>query len=274
MSMFIRPLLKKVFSLREHGETEAVKPFLEHLEDLRSMLFKMAAALGVTMMVCFAFRARLMQVIELPLFIIPGFGMHMLRGLAPGDSMTISLHLAFYAGVIISFPLLAYFLADFVLPALTQREKALVLPGVGVAFALFLVGVLFCFKVVLPMTLRWLWYDQQYMGMSPDWTVSAYIGFATQFVVVFGLTFDMPVVVIAFVKIGLLNAGMLRRTRAYAVAIILIFAAFIAPSADPVTMGVFAGPMFLLYELCIWIAYGMERAERRRLAAAGTGPGQ
>ncbi len=65
------------------------------------------------------------------------------------------------------------------------------------------------------------------------------------------------------VKIGVLNAGMLRRTRAYAVAVILIFAAFVAPSADPITMGVFAGPMFLLYELCIWIAYWMERAERR-----------
>ena len=270
MSMFIRPLLKKVFSLREHRETEAVKPFLEHLEDLRGMLFKMAAVLGATMMACFAFRARLMGVVELPLFsAIPDFNLHMLRGLAPGDSMTISLHLAFYAGVIISFPLLAYFLADFVLPALTPKEKGLVLPGVGVAFALFLVGVLFCFKVVLPMTLHWLWNDQYYMGMSPDWTVTAYISFATQFVVVFGLTFDLPVVVVALVKIGVLNAGMLRRTRAYAVAIILIFAAFIAPSADPVTMGVFAGPMYLLYELCIWIAYWMERAARRKLAAEG-----
>ncbi len=269
MSMFIRPLLKKIFSLREHGETEAVKPFLEHLEDLRGMLFKMSAVLGLTMMVCFGFRAPLMHVIELPLYIIPSFDLHMLRGLAPGDSMTISLHLAFYAGIIISFPLLAYFLADFVLPALTQKEKALVLPGVGVAFALFLAGVLFCFKVVLPMTLHWLWFDQIHMGMSPDWTVSAYISFATQFVVVFGLTFDLPVVVIALVRIGLLNSGMLRRTRAYAVAIILIFAAFVAPSADPVTMGVFAGPMFLLYELCIWIAYWMERAERQRQKAEG-----
>ena len=181
--------------------------------------------------------------------------------------MTISLHLAFYAGIIISFPLLLYFLADFVLPALTQKEKKMILPGVGVGFGLFLIGVLFCFKVVLPMTLRWLWYDQESMGMSPDWTVALYVGFATQFVVIFGLTFELPVLVIALVKIGLLNAGLLRRTRAYAVAIILIFAAFVAPTADPVTMGIFAGPMYLLYELCIWIAVWMERAERRRAAS-------
>ncbi len=272
MSMFIRPLLKKVFSLREHRETEAVKPFLEHLEDLRTMLFKIVATLGATMMVCFGFRFRLMHLVELPLQGIQGFDMTMLRGLAPGDSMTISIQLAFYAGIIISFPLLLYFLADFVLPALTEKEKGLVLPGVGVSFGLFLTGVLFCFKVVLPMTLRWLWNDQLNMGMRPDWTVGLYIGFATQFVVVFGLTFELPVVVIALVKLGLLNSAMLRRTRAYAVAIILIFAAFVAPSADPITMGIFAGPMYLLYELCIWIAFWMERAERRRLAAEQDGP--
>lgn len=272
MSTLLRNLLKKIFSLREKRETEAVKPFLEHLEDLRGMLFKIVITLGLTMMACFGFRKQLMHVIELPLFSIPGFGMHMLRGLAPGDSMTISLHLSFYAGIIISFPLLIYYLADFVLPALTASEKKLVLPGVGVAFGLFLTGVLFCFKVVLPMTLRWLWFDQINMGMSPDWTVGLYIGFATQFVVIFGLTFDLPVLVIALVKIGLLNATLLRRTRAYAVAIILIFAAFVAPSGDPITLGVFAGPMYLLYELCIWIAYYMERAEKRRLAAGPAGP--
>ena len=167
MSMFIRPLLKKVFSLREHRETEAVKPFLEHLEDLRTMLFKIVVTLGLTMMVCFGFRFRLMHLVEMPLPGIQGFDMTMLRGLAPGDSMTISIQLAFYAGIIISFPVLLYFLADFVLPALTEKEKRLVLPGVGVSFGLFLTGVLFCFKVVLPMTLRWLWNDPAQHGDAP-----------------------------------------------------------------------------------------------------------
>ncbi len=267
MSLFIRPLLKKVFSLREHREDEAVKPFLEHLEDLRTMLFKIVITLGVTMMVCFAFRFRLMHLVELPLQAVPDMDMNQLQGRAPGDSMTISMHLAFYAGIIISFPVLLYFLADFVLPALTEKEKRLLLPGVGVGFGLFLTGVIFCFKVVLPMTLRWLAQDQRNMGMRPQWIVGDYIGFATQFVVVFGLTFELPVAVIALVKFGLLNSALLRRTRAYAVAVILLFAAFIAPSPDPITMGIFAGPMYLLYEACIWIAYGMERAERRRLAA-------
>ena len=273
MSMFIRPLLKKVFSLREHRENEAVKPFLDHLEDLRTMLFKIVAVLGATMMACFAFRFRLMHLVELPLIsAIPEFATKGLTSLHPGDSMTVSIQLSFYAGIVLSFPLLLYFVADFVLPALTEKEKGFVLPGVGVSFALFLTGVLFCFKVVLPMTLNWLWNDQKNMGMQSDWTVAYYIGFATQFVLIFGLTFELHLVVIALVKMGLLNSGLLRRTRAYAVALILIGAAFIAPSADPVTMGVFAGPMYALYELCIWIAVWMERAARRRLAAEGGEP--
>ena len=225
------------------------------------------------MVVCFAFRFRLMHLVELPLLAgIPAFDLKGLTSLHPGDSMTVSIQLSFYAGIIISFPLLLYFLADFVLPALTPKEKSFVLPGVGVSFALFLTGVLLCFKVVLPMTLRWLWNDQQNMGMHSDWTVAFYISFATQFVLIFGLTFEMPVVVIALVKIGLLNVSLLRRTRAYAFVIILIFSAFVAPSGDPITLGVFAGPMLLLYESCIWIAYLMERADQRRLAAEQNGP--
>ncbi len=273
MSMILRPLLKKVFSLRERPETETIKPFLDHLEDLRNMLFKIVGVLGATMMVCFAFRFRLMHLVQLPLIsAIPEFVGKGLTSLHPGDSMTVSLQLSFYAGIVLSFPLLLYFVADFVLPALTEKEKSLVLPGVGISFGLFLTGVLFCFKIVLPMTLRWLWNDQKNMGMQSDWTVAYYIGFATQFVLIFGLTFELPVVVIALVKLGLLSSGLLRRTRAYAVAIILIFAAFIAPSADPITMGVFAVPLYLLYELCIWISVWMERVAKRRAAAEANTP--
>ena len=270
--MFLRPLLKKVFSLREHRETEAVKPFLEHLEDLRGMLFKIIVTLGLTMMACFAFRFKLAHLIQLPLLVaVPDFDLRGLTSLHPGDSMTISIQLSFYAGIVISFPLLLYYLADFVLPALTPKEKSLVLPGVGVGFALFLTGVLVCFKLVLPMTLRWLYNDQKNMGLHSDWTMAFYIGFATQFVLIFGLTFEMPLVVIALVKLGLLNVSLLRRTRAYAFVIILVFAVVVAPSGDPITLGVFAGPMLLLYELCIWIAHYMERADQRR-AAAGPPP--
>ncbi len=270
--MLFRFLLKKLFNFRQKTDVEMVKPFLEHLEDLRWTLVKMAAALGVAMFGSFIFRAELAGVVEQPLYGIglPGGMRANLQTLGPIDSMSISINLAFYAGLILAFPFLLYFLAQFTLPALNQKEKVYVLPAVGVGFMLFLTGVLVCFKLILPTTLRWLFNDSIKMGFRPDWRVTDYFGFATQFVLIFGLMFELPVVITVLVKIGILNATMLRKTRAYAVVLILVGAVIIAPTPDPVTMAIVAGPMLLLYEACIWIAWAMERRDRRlagRIAA-------
>ena len=259
MSIFLRPVLGKIFKLRESQDNEGVKPFLEHLEDLRWMLVKMAATLAVAMIACFCFRVQLMDVVKAPLRVISkeitasihdkGAENAAIKGekfvnpisLHPTDSMSISLSLAFYAGFVVSFPILLYFLAGFVLPALTRRERMFVLPAIGVSFGLFLTGAYFCFHYVMPLTLRWLYYDSVHMGLDPEWTISDYISFATQFILIFGLSFELPVVVIALVQFGLLTASTLRSTRAYAVVLILAFAAFVAPSPDPMTMGIVAG---------------------------------
>lgn len=263
--MFLRSILRKLFAVRERKDVEMVKPFLEHLEDLRWMLIKMVAVLSLGMVLSFGFRFQLIHVVERPLLAVNGGNIH-LQALAPADSMHVSLSLAFYAGIILTFPLQLYFLAGFILPALSQKEKAYLLPIIGAAFALFLGGAFFCFDYILPLTLRWLFYDNIHMGFSPEWTVSTYFSFAPQFVVVFGATFELPVVVVLLVKLGLLSADTLRRTRAYAVVIILAVGTIIAPSPDPFTMLIVAGPMLLLYEGSLWIAWWMERSDRRRRA--------
>ena len=166
MALFLRPVLKKLFQARERQDNELVKPFLDHLEDLRWTLVKMASALGLAMVLSFAFRFQLMHVVESPLMAVSNVP---LRTLAPTDSINVSLTLAFYAGIILSFPLLLYFLAGFVLPALSSREKSFVLPAILVSFGLFLGGVFFCFGYVLPLTLRWLHNDAANMGFQAEW---------------------------------------------------------------------------------------------------------
>ena len=108
--------LRDIFKFREPAETETSKPFLEHLEDLRWTIVKMALTLGVAMIVCFAFRSTLVRVIQAPLNHL-GSQVGTLKALGITDSIVISFHLAFYAGIVLSFPLLLYFLAEFVLPA-------------------------------------------------------------------------------------------------------------------------------------------------------------
>src|SRR5439155_421743 len=98
------------------------KPFLEHMEDLRWTIVKMAITLLIAMIGCFGFRTMLVRVMQAPLRDV-GSQVGTLKALGITDSIVISFHLAFYAGIVISFPVLLYFLAEFVLPALTAVEK-------------------------------------------------------------------------------------------------------------------------------------------------------
>src|SRR4029453_7842857 len=96
--------LRDIFKFRDPPETETSKPFLEHLEDLRWTVVKMALTLGVAMIVCFSFRALLVRIIQAPLNHL-GSQVGTLKALGITDSIVISFHLAFYAGIVLSFPL-------------------------------------------------------------------------------------------------------------------------------------------------------------------------
>src|SRR4029077_11881129 len=254
--------LRDIFKFRELPESETSKPFLEHLEDLRWTIVKMAITLGIAIVVCFAFRATLVRVLQSPLHDI-GSQIGMLKALGITDSIVISFHLAFYAGIVLSFPLLLYFLAEFVLPALTAVEKRFLLPAIIGSFGLFLLGVCVCYFWLLPKTILFFFRDTQSLGWAPTWTVQQYYSFVTKFVLGFGLAFELPVVVLALVYFGLITYKFMARTRPYAIVLIFILAAIIAPTPDILTLVAMALPMALLYESCIWIAWLMERRASR-----------
>src|SRR6188474_1173488 len=176
--------LRDIFKFRDPPETETSKPFLEHLEDLRWTIVKMALTLGITMIVCFAFRATLVRIIQAPLNHL-GSQVGTLKALGITDSIVISFRLAFYAGIVISFPLLLYFLAEFVLPALTAMEKRLLLPAILVSFALFLTGVLTAYYWLLPKTVLFFFRGTHSLGWVPVWTVQEYYSFVTRFTIAF-----------------------------------------------------------------------------------------
>jgi sec-independent protein translocase protein TatC len=252
--------LRDIFKFRELPESETSKPFLEHLEDLRWMVVKMAITLVLAMIICFAFRTSLVQIMQRPLRDIdPQLGV--LRALGVTDSITISFHLAFYAGIVLSFPLLLYFLAEFVLPALTAMEKRFLLPAIGVSFALFLTGVFFCYFWLLPKTILFFFRDTQSLGWAPNWTVQQYYSFVTRFTIGFGVAFELPVVVLALVRFGLMSHQFMARTRPYAIVLIFILATIITPTPDMLTLIAMSLPMCLLYESCIWIAWLMQRRQ-------------
>src|SRR5438046_6040342 len=258
-------VLRDIFKFRDLPESETSKPFLEHLEDLRWTILKMAITLGIAMIGCFTFRSTLVRVLQAPLRDV-GSQIGTLKALGITDSIVISFHLAFYAGIVLSFPLLLYFIAEFVLPALTAVEKRFLLPAILVSFALFLLGVTLCYFWLLPKTILFFFRDTESLGWAPTWTVQEYYSFVTRFTIGFGLAFELPVVVLALVRFGLITYGLMSRTRPYAVVLIFILAAIITPTPDILTLVAMALPMCLLYESCIWIAWLMERRRLKRIA--------
>jgi len=258
--------LRDIFKFRDPPESETSKPFLEHLEDLRWSIVKMALTLGIAMIGCFAFRSTLVHVMQAPLSNL-GSQIGTLKALGITDSIVISFHLAFYAGIVLSFPLLLYFLAEFILPALTAVEKRFLFPAIGVSFALFLVGVLISYFWLLPKTILFFFRDTEHLGWAPTWTVQQYYSFVTRFTIGFGLAFELPVVVLALVRFGLITYRFMARTRPYAVVLIFVLATIITPTPDILTLIAMALPMCLLYESCIWIAWLMERRALKRIAS-------
>jgi sec-independent protein translocase protein TatC len=251
----------RLFKFRElHDEA---KPFLAHIEDLRLMVIKMAVALVAAMILSFCFRAQMFHIIQAPLLAVDPAQFTNPQTLGVVDPLTISLEMSFYAGIVLSFPFLLYFFAQFVLPALTEKERRHIWPAAGMGLGLFLTGVAFAYFVVLPQALGFFYRDAQSLGWRPLWTVREYFSFATQFVIAFGLAFELPVVVLLLVKLGIVDVSMLRKIRPQALIAVMAFAAILTPTTDMFTMLLMGGPMYLLYELCIIIATVMKRREKR-----------
>jgi sec-independent protein translocase protein TatC len=262
-------LLKKLFKKRDEmtGDGDIVKPFLDHLEDLRWTLLKMVATLATTMMFAFGFRKSLAGLLAYPLRSALGTSEGTLISINPIESVTLSFTLAFYAGIVVSFPILFYFLAEFLLPALTKKEKRYVLPAVGVGFGLFLVGVVLCFIFVLPRTLSWLHADAAGFGVKPSWTMREYYGFVTHLCIAVGLVCELPVVMVTLSCIGLISYTWLKGMRVYGYAIALVLAGIISPTPDLFMLFVFALPIMVLFEACIWIVWILEKRRAKHEAA-------
>ena len=179
------------------------------------------------------------------------------------ETFMLTMKLAFFAGIVVAFPLLLYFLLQFILPGLKEKERKALWPALAIGFGLFLGGVFFAYFFVLPKVLNFFYIWSQSLGITNDWRIGYYISFATTFVLIFGLAFELPVVVMTLVHLGILSFTVMNSTRSYAVLSIVIIAAIITPTPDIPTLMLLAGPMYILYEICIWLAYFYDKKRRR-----------
>lgn len=197
-----------------------------------------------------------------------------MKSFKPTETFMLSFKLAFFAGLVISLPLLLWYILEFILPGLHSKEKKVMWPAMLVGFGLFLSGCTFAYFVVLPQAIGFFFKFGESLGVQDQWRIGYYAGFVTQFTLVFGLAFELPVIVIALVKVGLINYTIMAKTRSYAVVAIVVIAAAITPGSELLSLCLLAVPMYLLYEASILYAYFDEKKQRKQevaeMVATGT----
>lgn len=190
-----------------------------------------------------------------------------IESFSPAGAFIVAVQVAAYASVIIASPFVLYFLAAFVFPALKFKERKYVYRGLFYALGLFLVGVAFCYFVLMPIALTASVKYTEWLGFSVNrWRAEDYISFVSKFMLGMGLGFEMPVVLLVLVKIGILSHGTLVKGRRYVIVISFILGALLT-TPEIITQVLMALPLLVLYEITIWIAWYWERQEKKRLAA-------
>ena len=187
-----------------------------------------------------------------------------LVNLRPAGGFFVAFQAALYGGLVLAAPLILYFIAAFVFPALKMHEKKYVFRGLSVGLCLFLTGVSFCYFVLMPVALSASQMYSDWLGLgASQWRAEDYISFVCRFMLGMGLGFEMPVVILTLVKIGVLNYGILSQARRYMIVINLILGAVLT-TPEVVTQILMFVPLQCLYEITVWIAWYWERQDKKR----------
>lgn len=188
-----------------------------------------------------------------------------LKNYSPISAFMVAIKLALYGGVVLSLPFILYFIGQFVLPALKVKERQFVLRSLGFGVLLFIAGVAFCYFLMLQVALVATVEFSNWLGFGADeWRAEDYISFVCVFMLAMGASFELPIVLLAFVKIGLLSHQTLSKYRPYWVVAELVVCGVVTPSGDPFTMVLMALPLHVLFELSILIARYWEWKARRK----------
>jgi sec-independent protein translocase protein TatC len=247
----------------ESGEREM--SFLDHLEELRWRLVKSALGLVVAVIGCSVISDWLVNDVVLrpgrltdpPLKLI---------NTVPYGQITFYMGVVITAGLIVTSPWILYQLWKFVEPGLREKEKKYVSGIVASTTFCFLSGVSFAYFLMLPYMLQFFttFGTTSIVNMI---SVSEYMSFVIQLILLSGLIFELPMIAYFLARFGIMTPAFMRHYRRHSIVAILIIAAVVTPTTDPITMLVFSIPMFLLYEISIWIA-GIAARKRAEIHSA------
>ncbi len=248
--------------------------FWDHLEELRRMLFRMAAVLLALMVVVFMNRSlvfdtlifgprtsdfilyhwmcSLGQWLQMPGFCPDDFSISIININMAAQFFT-HVSTSFWLALVLGFPYIIWELWRFVSPALYAHERRSVERAFMFSSLLFFAGVVVGYMFIFPLTIRFLGTYQVSEIVANQISLDSYIGMFVTLILTMGLVFEMPVLAHVLSRMGIVTRAFLKRYRRHAIVVLLVLAAVITPSADAFTMFMVAVPLYVLYEFSILV---------------------
>ncbi len=253
----------------------------KHLEELRKRLLRIVLVIGIVTVFILTFHAEAIQIGQFTLYyptpeplhnIAAQITNHMKINLvpegvqliqtAPGQAFFAQMYVAALVGIVVGMPVIIKELVGFIKPALKENEinvsRSISLPALG----LFIAGCVFSYNFVIPYILEFLYRYVEGAGLVTFLNVMEFVTFVLQFLLAFGFSFQLPLIMYAISVSGMVDADFWRKNIRYAIVIIVIFGAVITPDGTGVTMMFVAGPMIALYVAGMIV---IERRERKKL---------
>jgi sec-independent protein translocase protein TatC len=245
------------FEIPQEQKEEKELSFLDHLEELRWRVVKALLGTLVAVILCTYFSDFLMDEVVLGPIQRTNPPLKLINTI-PYGQITLYMMVVLTASIVLSSPWILYQLWKFVVPALYSKERKYLSGVVFFTTFCFLGGVAFAYFLMLPYMLQFFstFGSPQIENLI---SISDYMGFVLQMILLSGLIFELPMVSYFLSKFGLLTPAFMRHYRRHSIVAILILSAVLTPTTDVVTMAVFAMPMFILFEISIWISAAVHR---------------
>ena len=235
--------------------------FWDHLDELRSNLIRVALALlGVTLVLFFFKEILFDGVILAPsrsdffLYRLIGadFALNLVNIEVTAQFM-IHMKVTFVCALILTFPFIVYQMWSFIAPALYENEKRAIRGAFSFASALFYIGLMVGYCIVVPIMLNFFAGYQVSAAVPNTFSLSSYISLLTSTVLIFGLVFQFPTLILILSGLGLVTKDTLKEYRRHAICVVVVLSALITPSGDPFSLLVCSIPIYILYEFSVLI---------------------
>lgn len=257
-------------SARERdGESESggEMSFLEHLEELRSVLVFCVVAFVISGAVALAFSEEIFNVLRWPLEhapSVPADGSQALVMMRFMDVFSILLYIALLGGIVFSGPFVLYRVAGFVAPALSPSARSRLLPFCAAASVFFLAGAAAAFFWLAPISVGLPYMLSEHFGMRMTWLAEDYYLFVVMLTLFSGIMFEFPLVVVFLQCMGFVSKKTLLKKWRWVFAGILVAGALLSPIGDPIALLIFSGILFMFYFAAVFVGDWLRRRREAR----------